>query len=103
MLLERVASVMDQDTRFKKTIRNSDEPAASQDTPLSEKELDELPLEELFTRLDAIISRLEDPSTPLEEAFAGYKRGLEVLQTCTRKVDLTEKELILLEGSGESE
>ena len=71
------------------------------DQPIKAEE--EASLEELFTRLDAIIGKLEDPATPLEDAFATYKDGLRVLATCTQKVDLVEKEMIVLEASGENQ
>ena len=40
----------------------------------------ELTLEEAFARLDEITAKLENPRTTLEESFALYKEGNELLK-----------------------
>lgn len=54
-------------------------------------------LEELFSELEVITSELEVQELPLEEAFAKYRKGMELLKECNAAVDTVEKELQILE------
>ena len=54
-------------------------------------------LEELFGELETITSELEVQELPLEEAFAKYRKGMELLKECNAAVDTVEKELQILE------
>ncbi len=54
-------------------------------------------LEELFSELETITSELEAQELPLEEAFAKYRTGMELLKECNAAVDTVEKELQILE------
>ena len=54
-------------------------------------------LEELFGELETITSELEAQELPLEEAFAKYRKGMELLKECNAAVDTVEKELQILE------
>ena len=54
-------------------------------------------LEELFRELEGITSELEAQELPLEEAFAKYRKGMELLKECNSAVDTVEKELQILE------
>ncbi len=54
-------------------------------------------LEELFTELETITAELEAQELPLEEAFAKYRKGMELLKECNAAVDTVEKELQILE------
>ena len=54
-------------------------------------------LEELFTELETITAELEAQELPLEEAFAKYRKGMELLMECNAAVDTVEKELQILE------
>ena len=54
-------------------------------------------LEELFGELEAITAELEAQELPLEEAFAKYRKGMELLKECNAAVDTVEKELQILE------
>lgn len=54
-------------------------------------------LEELFTELETITAELEASELPLEEAFAKYRTGMELLKECNAAVDNVEKELQILE------
>ncbi len=54
-------------------------------------------LEELFTELETITAELEAQELPLEEAFAKYRTGMELLKECNAAVDTVEKELQILE------
>lgn len=59
---------------------------------------DEKPtLEQLFSELETITAELEAKELPLEEAFAKYRKGMELLKECNAAVDTVEKELQILE------
>lgn len=54
-------------------------------------------LEDLFLELEGITAELEAEELPLEEAFAKYRKGMELLKECNAAVDTVEKELQILE------
>lgn len=54
-------------------------------------------IEEALADIDAIIERLEDGDTPLEEMFRIYEEGMRLLAETNQKIDKVEKELILLD------
>ena len=54
-------------------------------------------LEELFAELETVTAELEASELPLEEAFAKYRTGMELLKQCNEAVDTVEKELQILE------
>lgn len=60
-------------------------------------------IEENFTKLEAIIQRLEDGEIPLEEAFAAYSQGMELLKDCNGQIDRVEKQVLKLTEAGDSE
>lgn len=73
-------------TEDKKTTKKSAEKAGQKRT-----------LEELFRELETITGELEAQELPLEDAFAKYRRGMELLKECNAAVDTVEKELQILE------
>ncbi len=58
-------------------------------------------LETLFTGLNQIVSSLEKGETSLEESFQLYKSGMEMLKKCSDRIDAVEKQVKILEESGE--
>ena len=54
-------------------------------------------LDELFSELEAVTTELEAQELPLEEAFAKYRKGMELLKKCNEAIDTVEKELQILE------
>ena len=60
-------------------------------------------IEENFRRLDALLERLQDPSVSLEDAFAAYSEGMELVRQCSARIDLVEKKVKILNGEGESD
>lgn len=54
-------------------------------------------LEEMFRELESVTMELEAQELPLEEAFAKYRQGMELLKECNEAVDTVEKELQILE------
>lgn len=69
----------------------------------SKKEKDEMTLEESFTRLDEIAARLEEKDISLEESFRLYKEGMELLKTCSGKIDRVEKKMLQISQDGSLE
>lgn len=61
----------------------------------------ELTLEQAFAQLDALAARLEDKDIPLEEAFSLYRQGMELLKTCSSKIDTVEKKMLEITENGE--
>lgn len=71
---------------------------------MSEQETEtgrELTLEESFARLDALVQRLEDRDIPLEESFSLYKQGMDLLKSCSEKIDTVEKKMLEITEDGE--
>ena len=61
----------------------------------------ELTLEESFQRLDELIAKLEDREIPLEESFAVYKEGMDLLKSSREKIDTVEKKMLQISEDGE--
>ena len=61
----------------------------------------ELTLEESFQRLDELIAKLEDREIPLEESFAVYKVGMDLLKSSREKIDTVEKKMLQISEDGE--
>ena len=61
----------------------------------------ELTLEESFDRLEAMIGRLEERETSLEESIQIYQEGMKLLKKCGEKIDLTEKKVLKTDEEGE--
>ena len=62
----------------------------------------EVPVEELFRRLDEVAGKLEEGDTSLEESFRLYQEGMKLLKECNEKIDTVEKQVLVLEESGET-
>ena len=61
----------------------------------------ELTLEESFDRLEAMIGRLEERETSLEESIQIYQEGMKLLKKCVEKIDLAEKKVLKTDEEGE--
>ncbi len=64
----------------------------------------ELNIEQTFARLDEITKALENPQTSLEDSFALYKEGSDLLTKATHKIDMVQKQVQVLQNgqTGES-
>lgn len=58
-------------------------------------------LETLFEELDEVVAKMESGDTTLEESFQLYQKGLLMLKKCNEKVDLIEKQVLILEENGD--
>nr|WP_027872294.1 exodeoxyribonuclease VII small subunit [[Eubacterium] cellulosolvens] len=61
----------------------------------------ELSLEEAFAKLDQLVEKLEDREIPLEESFAIYKEGMDLLKISREKIDTVEKKMMQIDADGE--
>lgn len=61
-------------------------------------------IEDAFKELVEIIAQMEDPELPLSDSMDLYKKGMKLLDRCSKNLDKTEKEIqILQEGQHEGE
>ncbi len=58
----------------------------------------ELNIEQTFARLDEITKALENPQTSLEDSFALYKEGSDLLTKATHKIDMVQKQVQVLQN-----
>ena len=66
-------------------------------------EINEMTIEEAFKVLDEILEDLDSDQNGLEETFAKYQKGLEVVKLLKNKIDGIEKKLIVLESENGEE
>ncbi len=60
-------------------------------------------LEENFAKLEEAVAKLEAEDISLEESFRIYKEGMELLRQCNTDIDKVEKQVLLLNETGELE
>ncbi|MBP3568820.1 MAG: exodeoxyribonuclease VII small subunit [Lachnospiraceae bacterium] len=63
----------------------------------------ELSLEQSLEQLEQVMEELGSPELSLEESFAKYKQGMDLLLKCNQAIDKVEKELMILEENGISD
>ena len=70
---------------------------------MEEKEMgnQEVPIEERLKELDGIVEKLESRDISLEESFAMYLKGMELLKQCSSKIDRVEKKMLKINEDGE--
>lgn len=68
---------------------------------ITNKQTESGTLEELFLDLDSIVAKMEAGDTTLEESFQLYQKGISMLKQCNDKIDLIEKQVLILEENGE--
>ena len=64
----------------------------------SAEDLSALSMDEAYSRLDALITEMEEGEHTLEESFDLYSKGMALVKVCSDKIDKVEKELVILEG-----
>ncbi len=68
-----------------------------------EEEEKALNLEQSLEQLEQVMEELGSPELTLEESFAKYKQGMDLLLQCNQAIDKVEKELMILEENGISD
>ena len=61
----------------------------------------ETPIEESLKELDEIVEKLESREISLEDSFAMYQKGMELLKQCSGKIDRVEKKMLIMNENGE--
>lgn len=60
-----------------------------------------LSLEEALDRLTGLLEALDGGEQSLEEAFASYKQGIELVRLCNDRIDKVEKQCRVINEDGE--
>ena len=63
----------------------------------NEIENEEMTIEEAFAQLDELTRKMENSQTSLEDSFALYQRGMELLKLCSGKIDRVEKKMLQID------
>ena len=80
---------------------NIDQNSADQsNTDQNAAALKQKTLEEAFSELDRLASKLEDRNTSLEDSFNLYRQGMELLRYCNEKLDTVEKKMLEISEDG---
>ena len=68
---------------------------------MTEKQTEEITIEDGLQELDKIVERLESRDISLEDSFAMYQKGMEVLKQCSRKIDMVDKKMLQMNKDGD--
>ncbi|MCD8098437.1 MAG: exodeoxyribonuclease VII small subunit [Lachnospiraceae bacterium] len=58
-------------------------------------------LEKGLSQIDEILKKLQDRDVSLEDSFALYKEGMELLKLCNENIEHVEKQMKILAQEGE--
>lgn len=58
-------------------------------------------IEETLKELEAIIEKMEDRSSSLEDTFAWYETGMKMVRECSEKIERVEKKIRILSEEGQ--
>ena len=58
-------------------------------------------LEDNFLKIEEVIEKLDAEDISLEDAFAAYSEGMQLLKTCNDQIDKVEKQVLKLTEDGE--
>ena len=64
---------------------------------MDKEKMEEMSLEEAFETIEATLDKLRGEDVSLEDSFALYKDGMELLKACSDKIDRVEKQVLVLE------
>lgn len=68
---------------------------------LNKKE--DMSLEDIFQSLEGIVAELESDQISLEDSFALYNKGMNMLKECNDKIDTVEKKIKVLDEEGKEQ
>ena len=57
----------------------------------------DMSFEEAIAELGSLVSRLEAGELPLEDSIAAYKKGVELVQLCTSRLEKVENQIKILD------
>lgn len=70
---------------------------------MAKEEKEKISIEEAFAKLDETVKEMEDDDVSLERSFSLYKTGMELIESCTKEIDLVEKSVLKLSKNGETD
>lgn len=70
---------------------------------MSKKEIKDMTIEETFDEVEEIMAALQKDDVPLEDSFALYKNGMELIKHCSEVIEKVEKQIIVLSNEEGSE
>lgn len=70
---------------------------------MGKKSIDKLSIEDTFENINGIIGKLSSDELPLEDSFALYKEGMELISHCNDIIDGVEKQIIILQNEEDPE
>lgn len=59
-------------------------------------------IEDAFTKLQEILSRMDEDGVTLEESFTCYEQGMKLIRYCNQTIDTVEKKVQQLSAEGET-
>ena len=59
-------------------------------------------LEEMFAVLEKTVNQMETEELALEDSFALYHKGMDLLKKCSSTIDQVEKKMLVLDEEGET-
>lgn len=70
---------------------------------MDNEKMENMSIEETFECIENTLTRLKEEDISLEDSFALYKEGMELLKSCSDKIDRVEKQVQVLEEGGLNE
>ena len=67
---------------------------------MNKEELDNMSLEDAFSKIEELMDNMSSEAVTLEESFSLYKDGMELLKVCSDKIDTIEKKVMVLNQEG---
>lgn len=67
------------------------------------EEKKEKTIEETMAELEAIIEKMEDRTSTLEESFVYFETGMKLVKECNERIDKVEKQIMVLSEEGKEE
>ncbi len=63
----------------------------------------ELSIEEAFERIRDLLDTMEKDGVTLEESFASYEKGMELIRYCNSRIDEVEKKVQIMNADGSTD
>ena len=63
------------------------------------KSTDTLNFEEAMAEIESIVEKMESDEASLEGSLVAYKRGVELIQHCKKKLEVAQQQVKILEDS----
>ena len=70
---------------------------------LTQNKGEDCSIEDILSQVEETIASLEADDISLEDSFAQYKKGMDLLKVCNEKIDAIEKKVLILNGEGETD